>query len=116
MQPNENPKQELGPKQKLVVEALRSKKYTQGKDRLCTITESGAYYCCLGVMNEVLGLGETDGNYLRNTYLDIGLYSGAGLNKDRTTTLSTMNDSGATFFEIANLMENNPETFFSKPV
>jgi hypothetical protein len=111
---NSENKQELGPKQKLVVEALRSKKYTQGKDRLCTITESGAYYCCLGVMNEVLGLGETDNNYLRNTYLDIGLYSSSGANRDATTTLATMNDSGVIFPEIANLMESNPEMFFSK--
>lgn len=116
MQPNENPKQELGPKQKLVVDALRSGKYIQGRDRLCTINENGTYYCCLGVMNEVLGLGETDIHYLRNTYLDIGLYTDTGSFKNRITTLAGMNDRGVTFSEIANLMESNPETVFSKPV
>jgi hypothetical protein len=53
---------------------------------------------------------------LRNTYLDIGLYSDTGLLKDKTTSLSNMNDHGVLFNRIANLMESNPEMFFSKPV
>lgn len=38
------------------LKALRGGEYKQGREYLCTIGEDGvAYYCCLGVLAEILG-------------------------------------------------------------
>jgi hypothetical protein len=108
--------QELGPKQKLVVEALRSGKYIQGRNRLCT---DDGRYCCLGVMNEVLSLGEKNEYCLTNTYEEIGLYDEEGLFTkciDGWESLICVNDDGVSFEDIANYMEKYPSLIFTRSV
>lgn len=117
---NSTPKQELGPNQKKVVEALRSGKYKQGRAFLCFID----LYCCLGIMNEILELDESDDYYLRNTYEKIGLYSHKGElkqsfrddNDNIFSSLSAMNDYGWNFNQIADYIEQNPSNVFSSAI
>lgn len=108
--------QELGPKQKLVVEALRSGKYIQGRNRLCT---DNGRYCCLGVMNEVLSLGEKNEYCLTNTYEEIGLYDSEGVFTKTVygwESLIEMNDNHVSFEAIAECMEKYPSLIFTRSV
>lgn len=106
------------------VEALRSGKYKQTKKVLSETTNDGAFHCCLGVLCE-LALEEID--------LEIKFLSGTGIKKyDNSVdvlptsvmvwsgirtyyayidtyeeSLVSMNDSGKTFYEIADYIDKN---------
>jgi len=72
---------ELGPLQKKWVEALRSGKYKQYREDL----KGDSSYCCLGVANECLKLGESwDMRRLEITYDKLGLRSPCGEFKNMT--------------------------------
>lgn len=92
------------------VEALRSGKYRQGKGRL----KNNDSYCCLGVACEISGATERQINHYayipkRSTVnVPTLLKSGCGV-KGLICTISTMNDSGNTFLEIADWIEQNIE-------
>lgn len=108
--------QELGPKQKLVVETLRSGKYIQGRNRLCT--DDGCY-CCLGVMNEILSLREKNEYCLADTYEEIGLYNSEGIFTKPIygwESLLEMNDNSVSFEDIAKCMEEYPSLIFTRSV
>jgi len=103
---------------KLWVEALRSGKYKQGKSRL----RRGGEYCCLGVLCDISGLGEWEGDdYVtteaygyRSADLPPAVEKWAGL-KDSfggqvsfngiDRDLAYHNDVGRTFAEIADTIE-----------
>lgn len=110
------------------VAALRSGKYQQGRDYLCKDNR----YCCLGVACEVLGIGkiidgmgvatylgdepnDKDSGWLpRNAKEALGLRTYNGTLGDGATSLTLLNDNGATFNEIADIIESEPEGLFVK--
>lgn len=80
------------------VAALRSGKYKQGTGQLCHINISGEnFYCCLGVLNEIEGLGRRHTNG----------YIGDFLEQHVQETLSDKNDNGEPFSVIADYIELN---------
>lgn len=108
------------------LEALRSGKYKQGRGKLrqAVDVEGGAEYCCLGVLCDLAakeGVGDwVDGSLFRDAVeiqagvLPPGVQAwartayGNPVVPDRTggcTTLAAVNDQGATFEEIADLIE-----------
>lgn len=98
---------------KLWVEALRSGKYKQGKEWLIA---NGAY-CCLGVLAKCAG-------YPSGDLAGCGTLSGfpralefVGLTSDigdyGNTTLCDRNDKGASFAEIADIIESEPAGLFA---
>lgn len=116
---------ELGPKQKEWIKALRSGEYKQGINSLCIhslYNDKNVRYCCLGVADKCLNLGETNRDRLINTYKEIGLYSEGGRFTEKVMknslyyeSLMSMNDSGEfSFNEIADFIETNPESVFKE--
>lgn len=111
---------ELGPKQKIWVEALRSGQYKQGRDFLC----QDNHYCCLGVANDVFNLQETSNSYLEDTFREIGLKTchGSFILDDNVSefpgylSLASMNDKGCSFLEIADAIEKYSDLLFSKSI
>ena len=104
------------------IAALRSGKYLQVQDSL----KDDVGYCCLGVACEISGLGDWAENKiyrvgLRFSSIDLpgavveyyGLASQEGSwGLDETEdSLIERNDRGATFEEIANIIENPPKHF-----
>lgn len=95
------------------LEALRSGKYKQGESRLRT-KEGG--YCCLGVLCDVAGLKweyseDWDGwvareGDARNPYL-LGGFDLESELPPEPRQLWSMNDSGVSFDEIADWIEEN---------
>lgn len=80
------------------VEALRSGKYTQGKDRL----QRSGCYCCLGVLQVIHPIpSETD-----DELLDITEATKLGLNFTAQAVLAAMNDEGRSFEQIADYIED----------
>ena len=104
------------------VEALRSGKYQQAQGML---RDNGAY-CCLGVVCELSKLGKWDddryvvGKWRLNGELEtpvrewIGLYCDAGTYDpaEANASLAEQNDTGATFSEIADLIEQRASDLF----
>ena len=122
-------KQELGPLQKSWVAALRSGKYEQGRLYL----NLGGKFCCLGVAcdisRDVLKL-DVGVRKLRSGK-EVTWYNGAYDNLSSEVTehfmfrsmhggirkLITLNDSkGKTFDDIADIVEENPEHYFTEGV
>lgn len=120
------------------VKALRSNKYKQGKDLLCTDDNK---FCCLGVLcdlyqNEAKRNKKAQLNSLIDKKIGCVVYGGemrflpnkvmdwAGLNTDKgvtshikrsapyskCTSLANMNDCGLTFETIANFIEEHYES------
>ena len=106
------------------VDALRLGEYKQAKQALKT--DEG--YCCLGVACDISGLGEwqdihyavmnSNGVLKRSAVgLPVPVMSSLGLSfqdgswgfDDKVQSLSKLNDQGATFEEIANIIESEPE-------
>ena len=95
------------------LEALRSGKYKQGRDKLCNLQNQ---YCCLGVLCEVAGIPKVKEDDLLtfdgctaalppSLVEKVGLYDHFGQSKDSMSCLSHLNDNGTPFSEIANLLE-----------
>lgn len=90
------------------LDALRSGEYQQGRERLRAyeVGDESPRYCCLGVLNAVVGglegLSWTSG-WLRS-FNDGSLVR--GLSEDDQDTLSQLNDvDGASFDQIADWIE-----------
>lgn len=102
---------------KLWVEALRSGRFQQGRERLKTINNE---FCCLGVACEISGLGAwTEGGLYAVGEIDrsatilptavrdwLGLVNNASNYEDGQLTVH--NDAGASFAEIADLIDSDP--------
>lgn len=95
------------------VEALRSGKYKQGRGRLAT---PEGYYCCLGVLCEispVKGVVDGYGVYYDGYghHLPPRVQEWAGLSSENPTLVrqqaATLNDTGYSFLEIADLIEEH---------
>lgn len=110
----------LGPKQRQWVDALRSGEYQQGKNLL----HSGSGDCCLGVADTVLCLNESCSIMsLPTTYRHLGLRdSNGGFEKPiyfygiAYYGLTSMNDQGLSFQDIAFIIENYWNLIFTEKV
>lgn len=122
---------ELTPIQKDWLAALRSGEYKQCSDML----QNGDSFCCLGVAcviaekhgvlveygvvgddRFVLGESLEVQDYVRNALNlrdPLGTPEGGG--KACSLTLTVLNDTGASFEEIADIIENHPESYFYDP-
>lgn len=113
------------------VAALRSGEYSQTKRRLHD--ENG--FCCLGVLCDVyqkevgdLDIFEDNGMFVYNKQeltLPSKVLCWVGLNKEngrfinseeKVDCLTQKNDNGATFTEIADLIESEPEGLFRENI
>lgn len=119
--------QELGPNQTRWVEALESGYYAQGK---CALNDNGRF-CCLGVACEIFKTDETpietsasgitlydgQGGNAPDYVMDkLGLYDRRGKLQGKPETLARINDSGASFISIAEIIRKNPEQVFKEPL
>lgn len=113
----------MGPMQKRWIKALKSGNYKQCKGELCSDKTGG--YCCLGVANECLALGQVGNEVLSDTYHKLGLRDGDGgiipsykfpSGNINHKYLSQMNDSGVTHAKIAEFIEQNPQLVFTHSV
>ena len=113
------------------VEALRSGKYSQGKNYLKRTVGDNTTHCCLGVLCELynelneekieessMWLGEISDKDNIHTFdgatgaLSLIVQKWAGVKiivGCMGISLPEMNDSGSSFFEIADFIENNTE-------
>lgn len=101
------------------LEALRSGKYKQGDSAL----HKGEQFCCLGVLCDIAvqsGIVKTDINHDdevvydgRADYLPLSVQEWAGLPNENgdydryASSLADQNDEGATFTEIADIIEKH---------
>lgn len=109
------------------VKALRSGEYNQGNGHLVNVNPDGSErFCCLGVLCNLAtesGYGEWSGLLFVDEkgndhygYLPEGVKEWAGLKSidgargHALKSLATLNDHGATFAEIANIVEAEYET------
>ncbi len=112
----------LGPNQKLWVAALRSGNFAQHKGILCSLNG----YCCLGVACEIVGTPkeergsfstfEGEDAFAPNSVVEkfkLRSYAGDPLNAGNS--LASLNDSGSTFSQIADLIESDPLNWFTGP-
>ena len=101
------------------IKALRSGKFKQGKNALCTVEGKTAKYCCLGVLCHILktpytknegGFKEYEGNdgslpksIMKKCNIDddFGCYFGG------VESLAALNDNGKSFKQIADVIEQN---------
>lgn len=116
---------ELGPKQKLWIAALRSGEFKQGKGFL----KIEDHYCCLGVACQVLGLefdapddsGVSECDSARygapeSVIKGLALSDDIGRRVNETNeedSLTELNDNGASFEEIADIIEADPSAYFT---
>ncbi len=119
----------LNPNARKWVRALRSGKYKQTKDALCTVENGERSYCCLGVACELYAAsnpltikdGELEGKNVvifgrasvvppKKVIKWLGLQSECGdFDGDALTSL---NDGGTPFAEIADIIESQPGGLF----
>ena len=106
---------QLGPKQKKWIEALRSGNYEQAAGAL--YTKDGCY-CCLGVAAKVCDLQINILEYMnlsfQDVYKELGLRGPNGSSTGKHQCLTNLNDGGKTFNEIADILEQNPTTYFTE--
>lgn len=101
------------------VEALRSGKYEQGEGCL---RDSNGRYCCLGVLTELAGapyvdFGDGGGFESKQARDFVGLaQTGGYIHQGIASSLWSMNDGGATFAEIADIIESEPKGLFVESV
>lgn len=93
------------------VEALRSGDYEQGTNVLCKLTATGAQYCCLGVLAEVVEGEDTwyafNAEALATARGDVITYGHNLLPTGAIGDLASMNDDGKSFDYLANWIEEN---------
>ena len=106
--------------------ALRSDKYQQWGGSLTNFDRTS--FCCLGVACDISGLGawhgsyyEVEGKYSRNglpepvrDWLGLNSTLGSFEFEDRIRALSTLNDDNATFDEIADIIDSEPDGLIAK--
>ena len=117
----------LGPRQKQLVDALRSGKFMQGTERLQSFIGDGAEYCCLGVAckvaekNNIRVVYDSDGKLLgenlseqdsvKNWFSFMGC-KGENL-KSFGNDLTDLNDNARlNFAQIADFIEENAHIIF----
>ena len=98
------------------VKALRSGEYDQGREALCSISRSGAQYCCLGVLYEVEH-GENAWE-MKPEYCNVNdgelcaegnsqVYGDRYIGSSVVVQLSRNNDTGKSFDDLADWIDEN---------
>lgn len=127
--------QPLGPRQQALIEALRSGRYTQAKNRLRTADGM----CCLGVACDISGIGEWEVRFegedgeekfgFAGSTADLpeivmeyfgfrtatGEYDYSDEKRSEFNQLSAKNDNGMSFADIADIIEKNADELFVEP-
>jgi hypothetical protein len=87
-------------------EALRTGRYRQGNGVLNGSDMHGEFYCCLGVLREVMNkldyTSSSSGQFL--TYDQL---CASGLSQEQQSFLAEMNDNGEKFSTIADYIETH---------
>lgn len=118
---------ELGPRQKQWIKDLRSGEFKQAKGSLHK-TNGKDSFCCLGLVARRSGIFEAVRQNWQFSYDKkygvlpdeirswVGLYSGSGTATpdSKRHSLTTLNDSGDTFDDIADVLEKYPEDYFEE--
>lgn len=125
----EQTKMKLGPLQIKWIEFLRNNPGKQGKGCLGKIKEGVEQMCCLGAAGLIAGVCHWDGDALvtsennilflsGNAYKSIGLrnVSGKSVDGNNDKCLSYLNDEKMTWPEIADLLEENPDEYFTHSI
>jgi hypothetical protein len=122
---------ELGPIQKAWIASLRAHPERQMTGKLGERRSNGTYQaCCLGEGGLIAGvchwnasgtlesMVETgnSGTLGGGAYNSLGLYGPTGKNKKKPMSLSSINDAGTSWSEIADMLEDNPEDWFQRSV
>ena len=129
---------ELGPIQKAWLKNLREHPERQMQDQLGRLTPDGGYEaCCLGeallTLHRAQGTEDSDMfnrddtlydhnamDTLESSYDELGLHdeTGSFLHErlDDEASLAEANDAGYSWLAIADFIEENPETVFSRSV
>ena len=94
------------------IDALRSGDYEQGNGQLCKIDKGNAYYCCLGVLAELVEGSDawTESQYNNDLYMDRSQWRWYGttlLSATAASEVASMNDNDKTFKQIATYIEGN---------
>jgi len=121
----------LGPRQKQLVDTLRSGKFIQGTRFLQSVIDNDSAYCCLGVACKVAEENNVPVVYNSNAELYgktlfnqpsvkswFGFMGNNGtipVNVGRTLT-SLNDDVGLNFCEIADFIEENADNIFTEPL
>jgi hypothetical protein len=99
------------------VAALRSGDYKQCKENMCVTTGNGGLaYCCLGVLDTLYtGYREARRDEHGCDFLPLDTMKWAGMKSKRgdrgvEVNLAHLNDAGASFAEIADIIEKEWET------
>ena len=121
----------LGPRQKQLVDALRSGRFIQGTGCLQSVIGNDSAYCCLGVAckiaeeNDIPVVYDSDGRLSGGTLLrQIGVKNWFGFRADYggtsesfDTDLTYLNDDmGMDFSKIADFIEENASSIFTEPL
>jgi hypothetical protein len=121
----------LGPMQRKLLQALKSKKYKHATGALCRMDNKGNVVgnCCLGVAAEVCGMkrrkdafgtvfyGNGSVYAPKKVVHSLALYGSHGplLNDPNRRTLAIINDEAKSFAPIIKLIETKPESIFKSP-
>lgn len=120
-------KQPLGPIQQKWLAALRSGEFRQGTGKLRTADDR---FCCLGVLSLICGEPGTliaglaytfEGGFQATPSQRVtemsGLYGKVGDSRcgSNKSPLYLLNDTGLTFPEIADMIEEDPSVYFKEP-
>lgn len=96
------------------IQALRSDKYLQGRGHLRIEMYGKTYHCAMGVLYDLIAtprqwerLRLATGSSFFGAYLPIEAYDETGLNPRFEKRIASLNDEGATFHEIADLIEHD---------
>lgn len=103
----------LGPLQIAWLEALESGKYEQGHHYL----KRDDRFCCLGVLCDLAGSSHGDWDvHLPDSLVEqYGFFTNYGeVDRGAHDSLVCMNDTGASFAQIAAFIRANPEKVFKK--
>ena len=98
------------------IDALRSGKYIQGKNRLHTSCPEESF-CCLGVLCEIVGVPKAKTSMFAYAFEDVGFatmlpskfLAHVGFTEDIAEELAEANDSGKTFLDIADMIETDKD-------
>lgn len=127
-------KTKLNPNARKWIKALRSGKYKQAREKLCKVDSKGnERFCCLGVACDLFiksggdlesedsidgfrWYGSDDSSLPGAVQSWLGLSSDTGnlIPFSFGNSLAGKNDNGASFKQIADIIEKNAETLFAK--
>jgi len=122
----------LGPRQKQLVDALRSGRFIQGTGCLQSVIDNDSAYCCLGVAckiaeeNDIPVVYDSNAKIYGKTlfnqpsvkswygFMTNSVVISGGIN---LTNLTTLNDNvGLNFSEIADVIEKHTDSIFTEPL